>query len=141
MRVLNARRRCLGASSDGLLPAGGGRGERGRAGPPDGVNTAGLAGPEAAVDLIQQSGVLAIFTHMNGILAAIERPLCERGFQSLPSRDLRQRSCALSLIPPPGVSAVELRCLLASRSVSCSIPEGLMRFTSHQSNDAGRVAH
>ncbi len=62
------------------------------------VNTAGLAGLEAAVDLLLLIGVPAIFAHVNGILDALEPGLVERGFRSLRAKDLRQRSCTLA--PP-----------------------------------------
>ncbi len=46
------------------------------------VNTAGLAGLEASVDLLLQLGVPAIFAHVNVILDALEAGLTERGLQS-----------------------------------------------------------
>jgi selenocysteine lyase/cysteine desulfurase len=104
-----------------------------------GSNTAGLAGLEAAIDLITEIGVPAIFAHVNGILDPLERGLVERGFRSLRSLDLRQRSCTLSLLPPAGVSAVELHRQIGERGVSCSIPDGMIRFTPHWPNDVGQV--
>jgi cysteine desulfurase/selenocysteine lyase len=104
-----------------------------------GANTAGLAGLEAAIDLIAAIGVPAIFAHVNGILDPLEAGLVERGFHSLRSRDLRQRSCTLALLPPPGVGAVELQQQLGRRGVSCSTPDGMIRFTPHWPNDVGQV--
>jgi selenocysteine lyase/cysteine desulfurase len=103
------------------------------------VNTAGLAGLEAAVDLLQELGVPAIFAHVNGILDALEGPLAARGFESLRSRDLRQRSCTLSLRAPGGVDVIDLQRRLGARGVSCSTPDGLLRFTPHWPNDVGQV--
>ena len=99
------------------------------------VNTAGLAGLEAALDLIQQLGVEAIFAHVNGILDALEPGLVARGFGSLRARAPQQRSCTLSLTPPPGVDGVALQRELGDRGVSCSVPDGLLRFTPHWPND------
>jgi len=103
------------------------------------VNTAGLAGLEASIDLLLALGVPSIFAHVNGILDALEGPLVARGFRSLRSRDPRQRSCTLSLLPPPGVDVIELQRLLGLRGVSCSTPDGVLRFTPHWPNDAGQV--
>jgi cysteine desulfurase / selenocysteine lyase len=104
------------------------------------VNTAGLAGLEASLDLILQLGVPAVFAHVNGILDALEPGLVARGFQSLRSRDPRARSCTLSLLPPAGVDAVELQRRLGARGVACSIPDGMLRFTPHWPNDVGQAA-
>jgi len=104
------------------------------------VNTAGLAGLGAALDLILQLGVPEIFAHVNGILDPLEAGLLERGFHSLRSRDPRQRSCTLSMLPPRAESAVELHRLLGARGVSCSVPDGLLRFTPHWPNDLGQVS-
>ena len=99
------------------------------------VNTAGLAGLEASLDLLQQLGVPAIFAHVNEILDVLEAGLVERGWKSLRARNPSQRSCTLSLSPPPGIGAVELQAALDARGVSCSIPDGLVRFTPHWPND------
>jgi selenocysteine lyase/cysteine desulfurase len=104
------------------------------------VNTAGLAGLEASLDILLALGVPAIFAHVNGILDALEGPLVARGFRSLRARDLRQRSCTLSLAPPRGVDVIDLQRRLGLRGVSCSTPDGLLRFTPHWPNDAGQVA-
>jgi len=103
------------------------------------VNTAGLAGLEAALDLIQSLGAPTIFAHVSRILDALEPALVERGFRSLRSTDPRQRSCTLGLLPPPGKPVVELARELGARGVSCSIPDGVLRFTPHWPNDAAQV--
>jgi selenocysteine lyase/cysteine desulfurase len=104
------------------------------------VNTAGLAGLEASIDLLLGLGVPAIFAHVNRILDALEPALVERGFASLRSADPRQRSCTLSLAPPAGVSVVDLQRALGERGVACSIPDGLLRLTPHWPNDVAQVA-
>jgi selenocysteine lyase/cysteine desulfurase len=105
------------------------------------VSAAGLAGLEASLDLILSLGVPAIFAHVNGILDALEAGLVERGFQSLRSRDARQRSCTLSLVPPRGAGVVELHRRLGARGVACSIPDGLLRLTPHWPNRLDDAAH
>jgi cysteine desulfurase / selenocysteine lyase len=104
------------------------------------VNTAGLAGLEAAVDLLQELGVPSIFAHVNAILDALEGPLRARGFESVRSCDLKQRSCTLSLRAPAGVDVIDLQRRLGVHGVSCSTPDGLLRFTPHWPNDVGQAA-
>jgi selenocysteine lyase/cysteine desulfurase len=103
------------------------------------VNTVGLAALDAAIDLLQQLGVPAIFAHVNGILDALEGPLVERGFRSLRAQDPKQRSCTLSLEPPAGVSVVDLQRLLGQRGVAVSIPDGLLRITPHWPNSVDQA--
>jgi selenocysteine lyase/cysteine desulfurase len=103
------------------------------------LNTAGLSALEASIDLLLHLGVPAIFAHVNGILDALEAGLLARGFESLRSRDPRQRSGILSVRPPAGVSVVDLQREVGLRGVSCSIPDGLLRFSPHWPNDAGQV--
>ncbi|APR84311.1 Cysteine desulfurase [Minicystis rosea] len=103
------------------------------------VNTAGLAGLEAAVDLIQHVGARTIFEHVTRILDALEPALVGRGFASLRSADPRQRSGALSVRPPAGISLVELGRELGSRGISCSTPDGLLRFSPHWPNSVDQV--
>jgi selenocysteine lyase/cysteine desulfurase len=104
------------------------------------ANTAGLAALEASLDLIQSLGVPTIFAHVNRILDALEPALEERRFRSIRSRDPRQRSCTLGLLPPPGKPVVELARQLAARGVSCSTPDGVLRFTPHWPNDVAQVS-
>jgi selenocysteine lyase/cysteine desulfurase len=103
------------------------------------VNTAGLAGLEASVDLLSELGVPAIHAHNNAILDALEAGLLARGFASLRAKEARRRSCILSVQPPAGVSGVELQKALGARGVSCAIPDGLVRFSPHWPNDVGQV--
>lgn len=103
------------------------------------MNTAGLAALEASIDLIQQIGVPRIYEHVNHILDALEPRLVERGFQSRRSPELDKRSCTLGVLPPPGVSVVDLARELGARGVSCSTPDGVLRFTPHFPNDVGQV--
>jgi selenocysteine lyase/cysteine desulfurase len=102
-------------------------------------NTAGLAGLEASLDLIQQIGVSAIHDHVNGYLDVLESGLVARGFQSLRSTDARYRSCTLGLLPPAGVSVVDLQRELGARGIACALPDGVLRFTPHWPNDVSEI--
>lgn len=102
-------------------------------------NTAGLAGLEASLDLIQQIGVPAIHEHVNRYIDALEAGLVARGFQSLRARDVRYRSCTLGLLPPPGVSVVDVQRELGERGVICALPDGVLRFTPHWPNNLSEI--
>ncbi len=102
-------------------------------------NTAGLAGLEASLDLIQQLGVPAIHEHVNGYLDVLEAGLVARGFQSLRATDMRYRSCTLGLVPPAGVSVVDLQRELGARGVACALPDGVLRFTPHWPNHVSEI--
>jgi len=102
-------------------------------------NTAGLAGLEASLDLIQQIGVPAIHEHVNRYIDALEAGLVARGFKSLRAADERYRSCTLGLLPPPGVSVVDLQRELGERGIICALPDGVLRFTPHWPNNLSEI--
>jgi cysteine desulfurase / selenocysteine lyase len=102
-------------------------------------NTAGLAGLEASLDLIQHLGVPAIHAHVNGYLDELEPALVARGFESLRSPDPRRRSCTLGVRPPAGVSVVDLHRGLEQRRIACALPDGVLRFTPHWPNNASEI--
>jgi selenocysteine lyase/cysteine desulfurase len=102
-------------------------------------NTAGLAGLEASLDLIQQLSVPAIHEHVNGYLDVLEAGLVARGFQSLRNPDARYRSCTLGLLPPAGISVVDLQRELGVRGVACALPDGVLRFTPHWPNNVSEI--
>ena len=102
-------------------------------------NTAGLAGLEASLDLIQQLGVSAIHEHVNGYNDVLEAGLVKRGFQSLRHKDARYRSCTLGLLPPAGVSVVDLQHQLGDRGIACALPDGVLRFTPHWPNNQAEI--
>jgi selenocysteine lyase/cysteine desulfurase len=102
-------------------------------------NTAGLAGLEASLDLIQQIGVTTIHEHVNGYNDVLEAGLVARGFQSLRHRDARYRSCTLGLLPPAGRSVVDLQRELTSRGIACALPDGVLRFTPHWPNNVAEI--
>jgi selenocysteine lyase/cysteine desulfurase len=103
------------------------------------TNSAGLASLEASLDLIRPLGPERIFEHVNRYLDALEPALVERGFTSRRAPQTERRSCILSLEPPPGVSIVTLRRELVERGVSCTMPDGLLRFSPHWPNSLDEV--
>jgi cysteine desulfurase/selenocysteine lyase len=104
------------------------------------VNAAGFAAMEASLDCIQSIGVEAIYDHVNGMLDTLETALAARGFESLRSRDPARRSCTLSALPPAGLPVVELHREMTALGVSCSIPDGVVRFSPHWHNHPDQVA-
>lgn len=104
-----------------------------------GLNTLGLAGLEAAVDLIVQIGVDRIHEHVNAYLDPLEEGLVERGFLSLRAADKARRSCILGVTPPEGVGVVALSAELGRLGIACSIPDGVLRFAPHWPNALDEV--
>jgi len=102
-------------------------------------NILGCAGAEAALELIQQLGVDAIFDHVQRYLDALESGLVNRGFESLRAPEEGGRSTLLCTRPPSGVEVVELHQRLVAAGVDCSIPDGLLRFAPHWPNHLDEV--
>jgi selenocysteine lyase/cysteine desulfurase len=103
------------------------------------VNAAGLAGLEAALDLIQQIGVEKIHAHANAFNDALEAGLVERGFESLRAPDPARRSGILGVRPPAAVNVVRLHEELTKLEIACSIPDGVLRFAPHWPNAIDEV--
>ncbi len=103
-------------------------------------NVVGFAALEAAVELIEELTVPVIFEHVTRYLNALEPALVERGFSSQRSPRAEQRSGILSLSPPAGVDIVALFNALAARGISCTMPDGLLRFSPHWPNALDEVA-
>lgn len=104
-------------------------------------NTIGCAALAAATDLLLQLGPAEIFAHVQRYLDALEAALIDRGFTSLRARDPAARSCILSVIAPDPGQVLGLRRELAERGVSCSTPDGLLRFAPHWPNHPDEIAH
>jgi selenocysteine lyase/cysteine desulfurase len=103
-------------------------------------NALGLAALEAAVELITGLGVEAIFAHVQAYLDRLESGLVERGFRSQRSALDAGRSCILSVDPPGHDDAPRWVDALAARGISCSSPDGLLRFAPHWPNADDEVA-
>ncbi len=99
-----------------------------------------LAALAAAVRLVRQLGVAAIFDHVQRVHDAFEPRLIERGFRSLRHADHARRSGILSFEPPPGVNAPELCAQLVDHGIVCSSPAGVFRIAPHWPNAVSEVA-
>ena len=103
------------------------------------VNGVGLAALEASVDLLLHLVVETIHRHANAYLDLLEPELVGRGFRSLRSPQPARRSCTLGVLPPPGRDVVALHRALLARRISCSIPDGVLRFAPHWPNALDEV--
>jgi cysteine desulfurase / selenocysteine lyase len=97
-------------------------------------HTAALAGLGASLGLIQQLGVQDIYQHVNGYHDRLEPELIARGFKSLRASEPSRRSGTLSVIPPEGISVVDLHKAITVQGISCAIPDGILRFSPHWPN-------
>lgn len=106
----------------------------------EGSSSSGLAQAAlaASADVLLSLGVKAIHGHVNAYLDRLEPALRERGFASHRAQDPARRSGILSVEPPPGHTARELREALGRAGVTASTPDGLLRFSPHWPNDADR---
>ncbi|MBK9266028.1 MAG: aminotransferase class V-fold PLP-dependent enzyme [Polyangiaceae bacterium] len=99
------------------------------------MNTVGFVGLEAAVDLVAALGPEKILAHVMRWADAVEPGLVERGFTSLRAAEEHRRSGILGLLPPADISVVDLHQALATRGVSCALPDGVLRFSPHWPNN------
>ena len=102
-------------------------------------NTIGCAALAASLDLILQLGVPAIFEHVQRYIDELEDGLCFRGFTSLRARKTGERSGILSVLPPNPGEVIGLQRELGERGVSCSTPDGVLRFAPHWPNALAEI--
>jgi selenocysteine lyase/cysteine desulfurase len=102
-------------------------------------NAAGLVALDAAVSLLLELGVDAIFAHVSAYLDALEAGLVDRGFESLREREPQARSGILGALVPAGVDVVALVEQLAEKGIVASIPDGVLRFAPHWPNPLDEV--
>ncbi len=103
------------------------------------VNALGLVGLEAALDLLISLGPQKILAHVSPWLDGVEIGLVERGFTSLRAAEEHRRSGILGVVPPAGISVVELQRALAARGVICALPDGVLRLSPHWENNVDEV--
>lgn len=103
------------------------------------VNAMGFAALEASVDRLLDLGIETIAGHVAAYLDELEPALVARGFTSLRSPVPARRSGILAALPPAGVSVVDLHRELGARGVSCSIPDGRLRFSPHWPNSRSEI--
>lgn len=92
----------------------------------------------ASLEPILALGVIAIREHVHRYLDRLEPLLAERGFDRL-APDARRRSGILSVLPPKGRTAREVRESLAARGVAVATPDGAVRFAPHWPNAPDEV--
>jgi cysteine desulfurase / selenocysteine lyase len=94
---------------------------------------------EASVELIAELGVPAIHNHVQAWHDALQPALVQRGFVTLRSREPKARSGILSFRPPEPHSAPEIRQRLQGLGITCSAPDGVLRFAPHWPNSLAEV--
>jgi len=99
------------------------------------VNALGLVGLDASVELITTLGPQNILKHAHQWADAIEPGLVEKGFTSLRAAEDSRRSGILSLLPPTGISVIDLQRALAARGVVGATPDGALRLSPHWENN------
>jgi selenocysteine lyase/cysteine desulfurase len=99
----------------------------------------GQAALHASVELLLGLGIEAIRDHVTRYLDRLEPILVDRGFRSLRAPDAPRRSGILSVEPPPGQGAREIRERLAAAGVAVATPDGAVRFAPHWPNSLDEV--
>lgn len=102
------------------------------------TNGAGFAALEASLDAILGLGVRNIFEHVQAYLDELESQVESLGFESLRTRSVSGRSCTLSFRSDQH-DTVRIHDRLNERGISCSVPDGCLRFAPHWPNDACEI--
>lgn len=103
-------------------------------------NVLGFAALEASVDLLLDLGVANIFEHVQRYHDALEPVVTELGFKSLRSTHRAHRSGSLACRPAAGRDLTSIQRSLFVSGVSCSMPDGLLRFAPHWPNHINEVS-
>lgn len=98
------------------------------------ANVLGAAALDASVSVLLELGVEAVYDHVQAYLDRLERGMIDLGFHSRRCERTEERSSILSFDPPAGVDVVNLQQALGKAGVSCSLPDGLLRFSPHYPN-------
>jgi cysteine desulfurase/selenocysteine lyase len=101
-------------------------------------NAIGAAALEAALQLLEQLGVEAIFKHVDGYLSRLEAALVPLGFVSLRSAQVAERSGILC-VSLPDEDLMLLQRGLVRRGIVCSLPDGMLRFAPHWPNGLAEI--
>jgi selenocysteine lyase/cysteine desulfurase len=99
------------------------------------INTIGLVGLEAALDLVMALGPEKILAHSKRWADGVEPGLVERGFTSLRAKEEARQSGILGVLPPADISVVDLQRALGNRGVICALPDGVLRLSPHWPNN------
>ena len=98
------------------------------------MNAIGFAALEAGVDAILTLGVSTIYDHVQQYNDRLEDTLCELGYQSHRSVDSSFHSGILSFSHPNRVFTMAFVQLLEKKKLSCTTPDGYLRFSPHWPN-------
>jgi selenocysteine lyase/cysteine desulfurase len=104
------------------------------------LNTNGIHGLRAAVDLLLEAGIIAIHEEVVRIAGHLAAELESIGYRVMTPRPLNSGIVAAT---PPNVEAMtllRLHRLLEENGVVCAPREGMLRFSPHFYNDEGDVA-
>ena len=104
------------------------------------VSSASMAALDASLTLIQMLGVEAIYAHIQKYHDALEPLLEQRGFLSVRSKLLEQRSGILSLKPPRGIHVGSLVAEMQADGIVCSSPDGHLRVAPHWPNALAEIS-
>lgn len=102
------------------------------------LNLLGVAALDASLGCIRELGVDSIFSHIQDYHDHLEPELLARGFRSLRATQVAGRSGTLSVQPPSGLDLRALHQALDRGGISCSTPDGVLRFAPHWPNDRQR---
>ncbi len=103
------------------------------------TNGAGFAALEASLDLILGLGVRTIFDHIQAYLDQLEPQVVALGFESLRSAQIDGRSGTLSFRSDQH-DVVKLHDRLNECGITCSVPDGCLRFAPHWPNALSEVS-
>lgn len=103
-------------------------------------NVLGFAALEASLTLLLNVGVANIYSHVQTYHDALEPLLVARGLRSLRSANKERRSGILSFRSTPARHDIlQLHRHLWSCGISCSTPDGALRFAPHWPNSAAEI--
>jgi selenocysteine lyase/cysteine desulfurase len=88
----------------------------------------------AALEILHALGPAAIHRHVQSWIDGAESILQRRGFASMRSPNVHERSGIASFHVPSGVDVIALHAALEKRGLACATPDGLLRLSPHWSN-------
>jgi selenocysteine lyase/cysteine desulfurase len=107
------------------------------------LSSVSISALDVAVGMLLTLGAAAIHAHVNAYLDVLEPALVARGFASLRAPDLARRSCILGVRPPASADrnadAAGWVTRLAAHGITCSSPDGVLRFAPHFANSLDEV--
>ncbi len=103
-------------------------------------NVVGVAAWHASLKPLLQLGTEAMFRHVDAYLDRLDAGLRALGFSSLRSSQQSGRSGLLCVQPPDDVPVIALHQAIDAGRVSCSTPDGALRFSPHWPNHQNEIA-